>query len=165
MHRRGAARSTGPGSVNGFGAVFTALVLVVVLFTKFTHGAYIVVIAMPALFVLMRAIKRHYDRVAVELRPAPAGVTLPSRVHAVVLVSRLHAPTLQALAYARATRPSTLVAVTAQTSPEETRALQAGVGRPGYPGRAGRARLPLPRRHRTHPRLHRTHPPRPARGM
>jgi hypothetical protein len=110
--------------VNGFGAVFTALVLVVVLFTKFTHGAYIVVIAMPALFVLMRAIKRHYDRVAVELRPAPAGVTLPSRVHAVVLVSRLHAPTLQALAYARATRPSTLVALTAQTSPEETRALQ-----------------------------------------
>jgi amino acid transporter len=110
--------------VNGFGAVFTALVLVVVLFTKFTHGAYIVVIAMPALFVLMRAIKRHYDRVAVELRPAPAGVTLPSRVQAVVLVSRLHAPTLQALAYARATRPSTLVALTAQTSPEETRALQ-----------------------------------------
>jgi amino acid transporter len=110
--------------VNGFGAVFTALVLVVVLFTKFTHGAYIVVIAMPALFVLMRAIKRHYDRVAVELSPAPAGVTLPSRVQAVVLVSRLHAPTLQALAYARATRPSTLVALTAQTSPEETRALQ-----------------------------------------
>jgi hypothetical protein len=72
----------------------------------------------------MRAIKRHYDRVAVELRPAPAGVTLPSRVHAVVLVSRLHAPTLQALAYARASRPSTLVALTAQTSPEETRALQ-----------------------------------------
>jgi amino acid transporter len=110
--------------VNGFGAVFTALVLVVVLFTKFTHGAYIVVIAMPALFVLMRAIKRHYDRVAIELRAAPAGVTLPSRVHAVVLVSRLHAPTLQALAYARATRPSTLVGLTAQTSVEETQALQ-----------------------------------------
>lgn len=110
--------------VNGVGAVFTALVLVVVLFTKFTHGAYIVVIAMPALFALMRAIKRHYDRVAVELRPAPAGVTLPARVRAVVLVSRLHAPTLQALAYARATRPTTLVGLTVQTSPTETQALQ-----------------------------------------
>ncbi len=110
--------------VNGFGAVFTALVLVVVLFTKFTHGAYIVVIAMPALFVMMLAIKRHYDHVAVELAPAPAGAALPSRVHAVVLVSRLHAPTLQALAYARATRPGTLVALTAQTSPEETQALE-----------------------------------------
>jgi amino acid transporter len=110
--------------VNGIGAVFTALVLVVVLFTKFTHGAYIVVIAMPALFILMRAINRHYDRVAVELRPGPAGVTLPSRVHAVVLVSRLHAPTLQALAYARATRPTTLVALTVQTSAEETHLLE-----------------------------------------
>ena len=110
--------------INALGATFTALVLVVVLLTKFTHGAYIVVIAMPALFLLMRAIKRHYDTVAVELRPTPGGVTLPSRVHAVVLVSRLHAPTLQALAYARATRPSTLVALTAQTSRAETEALQ-----------------------------------------
>ena len=110
--------------INGLGAVFTALVLVVVLLAKFTHGAYIVVIAMPIIFALMKAIKRHYDKVAVELRPAPGGVTLPSRVHAVVLVSRLHAPTLQALAYARATRPSTLVALTAQTSSADTHALQ-----------------------------------------
>ena len=110
--------------INWLGAVFTALVLVVVLLAKFTHGAYIVVIAMPAIFALMKGIKAHYDRVAIELRPAPGGVTLPARVHAVVLVSRLHAPTLQALAYARATRPSTLVALTAQTSGEETHALQ-----------------------------------------
>jgi hypothetical protein len=110
--------------INGLGAVFTALVLVVVLVAKFTHGAYIVVIAMPAIFALMKGIKAHYDKVAIELRPAPGGVTLPGRVHAVVLVSRLHAPTLQALAYARATRPSTLVALTAQTSAEETHALQ-----------------------------------------
>jgi hypothetical protein len=41
-----------------------------------------------------------------------------------VLVSRLHAPTLQALAYARATRPSTLVALTAQTSAEDTQSLE-----------------------------------------
>ncbi len=111
-------------AINGLGAALTALVLVVVLLTKFTHGAYLVVIAMPTLFILMRAIKRHYDKVSLELRPAAGGATLPSRVHAVVLVSRLHAPTLQALAYARATRPSSLTAVTSQTSSEETRALQ-----------------------------------------
>jgi len=110
--------------INGVGATVTALVLVVVLITKFTHGAYIVVIAMPTLFWMMRAIHRHYERVAVELRPGAGGVTLPSRVHAVVLVSRLHAPTLQALAYARATRPSSLVALTAQTSRTDTQALQ-----------------------------------------
>jgi hypothetical protein len=110
--------------INGLGAVFSALVLIVVLLTKFTHGAYIVVIAMPAIFALMRGVKQHYDRVAVELRPRPGGVTLPSRVHAIVLVSRLHTPTLQALAYARATRPSTLVALTVQTAQKETQALQ-----------------------------------------
>jgi hypothetical protein len=110
--------------VNGVGAASTALVLVVVLFTKFTHGAYIVVVAMPALFLLMKGIERHYERVAVELQPGPAGATLPSRVHTIVLVSQLHAPTLQALAYARATRPTTLVGLTVQTSAAETAALQ-----------------------------------------
>jgi hypothetical protein len=110
-------------AVNALGAATTALVLVVVLVTKLTHGAYIVVIAMPALFALMRGVRRHYDRVDLQLRPAPSGATLPSRVHAVVLVSRLHAPTLQALAYARATRPSTLVALNVQTSAVESRDL------------------------------------------
>ena len=111
--------------INGVGAVFTGLVLVVVLVTKFTHGAYLVVIAIPALFVMMRSIRRHYDRVAAELAPDPGGMVLPSRIHAVVLVSRLHKPTLRALAYARATRPDTLTALTAAITSEEVRALQA----------------------------------------
>ena len=59
---------------------------------------------------------------------------LPSRVHAIVLVSKLHKPTLRALAYARATRPSILEAVTVDVDPEETKAL-----RP-----SGTARLPVP---------------------
>jgi amino acid transporter len=99
--------------INGGGAALTAVVLVVILITKFVHGAYLVVIAMPALFLLMKAIARHYRNVAAELAPEPGGVILPARIHAVVLVSRLHKPTLRALAYARATRPDTLTAVTA----------------------------------------------------
>ena len=109
--------------INGVGAVFTALVLVIVLITKFTHGAYIVVLAMPALYLLMRGIHRHYDRVAVETTPPAGGAALPSRIHGVVLVSKLHSPTLRALAFARATRPTTLTAVTVQQNPEETAAL------------------------------------------
>jgi hypothetical protein len=92
--------------------------------TKFTHGAYLVVIAIPVLFAMMRGIRRHYDRVAAELVPEPGGMVLPSRIHAVVLVSRLHRPTIRALAYARATRPDTLTAVTVAISPEEVRQLQ-----------------------------------------
>ncbi|MDQ1537839.1 MAG: hypothetical protein QOE58_2232 [Actinomycetota bacterium] len=107
-------------AINALGAATTALVLVIVLITKFTHGAWIVVIAMPVTFTVMTAIRRHYDGVGVELQPAPAGVLLPSRIHVIVLVSKLHAPTLRALAFARATRPQTLTAITVRTSPAET---------------------------------------------
>ncbi|MCI0688840.1 MAG: hypothetical protein L0Y54_16645 [Sporichthyaceae bacterium] len=110
--------------INGIGACFTGLVLIVVLITKFSHGADLVVIAIPVLFVMMRAIRRHYDRVAVELAPEPGGMVLPGRVHAIVLVSRLHRPTLRALAYAWATRPDTLTALTVGISPDEVRQLQ-----------------------------------------
>jgi amino acid transporter len=110
-------------AINGFGAVFTAVVLVIVLITKFTHGAWIVVIAMPAVFALMKGIRRYYDRVEVELTPGPGGVTLPPRVFAMVLVSKLHTPTLRALAYARATRPTSLTAVTVATDQEASDAL------------------------------------------
>jgi amino acid transporter len=106
--------------VNSLGAATTATVLLIVLLTKFTHGAWIVVIAMPLVFAMMSGIRRHYDRVAAELAPPPGGVTLPSRVHVVVPVSKLHTPTLRALAFARASRPSDIVAVTVRTTPEET---------------------------------------------
>jgi hypothetical protein len=109
--------------INGTGAVVTGLVLLIVLITKFTHGAWIVVIAMPSIYIVMTRIRSHYDRVAIELEPAPAGVPLPSRVHAVVLVSKLHTPTLRALAFARASRPDTLIALTARTSDAETEQL------------------------------------------
>jgi hypothetical protein len=106
--------------INAVGAIFTGVVLIVVLVTKFTHGAWIVVLAMPALFALMKGIRRHYDRVTAELRPDAAGVTLPARVYAIVLVSQLHTPTLRALAYARATRPTSLTALTVQTDAAES---------------------------------------------
>jgi amino acid transporter len=109
--------------VNAAGAVFTAVVLVIVLVTKFTHGAWIVVLAIPAVVALMLAVRHHYDRVTAELQPGPAGVPLPSNVHAIVLVSRLHTPTLRALAYARATRPTSLVAVTVDVNKKETERL------------------------------------------
>jgi amino acid transporter len=97
--------------VNRAGALATALVFVIVLVTKFSHGAWIVVIAAPILFLGMKAVSRHYAGVAEELAPGAAGVSLPSRVHTVVLVSNLLAPTLRALAFAQATHSATLRAV------------------------------------------------------
>jgi amino acid transporter len=109
--------------INATGLTLSALVLVIVLITKFTHGAYLVCIAMPILFALMRSIKRHYTKVKAELQPPPDAMTLPSNIHGVVLVSKLHTPTLKALAFARATRPSTLTALTVNNRPEATAAL------------------------------------------
>jgi hypothetical protein len=80
---------------------------------------------MAVLFVLMKAIHRHYHNVAEELKADESQQMLPSRIHALVLVSKLHKPALRALAYARASRPATLEAVTVGVDQAETDALLA----------------------------------------
>jgi amino acid transporter len=107
-------------AINLTGAVATSVVLVLVLVTKFVHGAWIVVIAMPVLYLLMLRIRRHYARVDVEAAPRAAGITLPSRIHAVVPVAKINEPTLRTLAFARAIHPDDLTAVTVRVDPEET---------------------------------------------
>ena len=111
-------------AINAFGAAMTGMVLVVVLTTKFFLGAYVAIAAMVVIFLLMRAINRHYARVSEQLLPDADVRMLPSRVHTVVLVSKVHKPTLRALAFARATRPDSLTALTVNVDDEETRALQ-----------------------------------------
>jgi amino acid transporter len=112
--------------INRVGATLTAIVFLVVLMSKFTRGAWIVVLAVPLLYLLMQAIKHHYDRVKIELSPdaEDEAVTLPSRVVALVLVSKIHKPTLRALAYARASRPAVLEAITVSVDQEETAKIQ-----------------------------------------
>ena len=109
--------------INVVGLVLTASVLVIVLATKFLAGAYIAVFAMAGVFVVMKLIHRHYATVARELEDSSWEVVLPSRTHCVVLVSKLHLPTLRALAYARATRPDTIEALTVNIDTADTRAL------------------------------------------
>ena len=100
--------------------------LVIVVLTKFTKGAYLVLIAMPILYAMMRG-----DQPALlagrrpNSRPRRTGLMLPGRNHVVVLVSKVHRPTMRALAFARATRPDTLTALTVNIDDDETRALLA----------------------------------------
>jgi amino acid transporter len=117
QQRRGMRRSQ---AINLAGAVLTSVVLVLVLVTKFVHGAWIVVIAMPLLFLLMVRIRKHYDTVDAEAAPRPGGITLPSRIHAVVPVAKINEPTLRTLAFARAIHPDELTAVTVRVDPDET---------------------------------------------
>jgi hypothetical protein len=112
-------------AINAFGLVMTGSVLVIVLVTKFTKGAWIVVVAMPLIWLLMRSIHKHYERVSREIMTDDDDrMTLPARVHVLVLVSKIHKPTLRALAYARATRPTVLEAITVDVDDIETATLQ-----------------------------------------
>ena len=114
--------------INTIGCISTGSVLIVVLATKFLAGAWIAILAMGSLFILMKAINRHYAAVSRELTPVEAEqreIVLPSRNHAVVLVSTMQLPTLRALAYARATRPDVLEALSVDVNEVETRRLTA----------------------------------------
>ncbi|MDX6327376.1 MAG: hypothetical protein QOK15_3730 [Nocardioidaceae bacterium] len=106
-------------AINAFGLGMTAVVFVIVIVTKFLAGAWIAVLAMIVFFMLMRGIRRHYDNVAKELSVAESDQVLPTRVHAIVLVSKVHKPTMRALAYAKASRPNVLEAVMVSTDPVE----------------------------------------------
>lgn len=98
--------------INAIGLTFTGVVLVIVLISKFTHGAYLAIIAMVAVFFVMKSIKRHYANVAREVElEGTSDSALPSRVRAVILVSDVNKPTARAVAFARAMRPTTLEAV------------------------------------------------------
>jgi amino acid transporter len=127
VDRRRRSRMRRSRVVNSIGLSITGLVLVIVLVTKFVHGAYLALIAMSLLYLVMLAIRRHYMRVRDELAVDENSATraLPSRVHAIVLVSKIHKPTMRALAYARASRPSVLEAVTVVVDPDDTARLQA----------------------------------------
>jgi hypothetical protein len=106
---RGALR--GKQAINGLGAIVTGVVFLIVLVTKFAAGAWMVVVATPFIFLVMKRVARHYKKFESALKPGVIGAVLPAKVHAVVLVSNLLAPTLRALAYAQATDPATLRAV------------------------------------------------------
>ncbi|OEJ24602.1 DNA-binding protein [Streptomyces agglomeratus] len=114
-------------AINTFGAFFTGLVLVVVLATKFTHGAWVALLGMVIFYGTMSAIRKHYDRVAEEIAadegPSDDSVR-PSRVHSIVLVSKVHKPTLRALAFAKLTRSDKLEALSISVDPAETKALR-----------------------------------------
>jgi amino acid transporter len=108
-------------AINTVGACVTAVVLVIVLVSKFANGAWIAVAAMLVIWLTMNGIHKHYASVALELTPAEdVAMTLPASNRSIVLVSKLHLPTLRALAYARATRPSRLEAITVDVDEAET---------------------------------------------
>lgn len=97
--------------INAIGAGMTAVVLIVVTITKFTHGAWIVFVMMPILFFLMMGVNRYYRDVEKEIEVDPTTTFGATGDHAIVLVGRMQKPTLKALDYAIAARHDSLEAV------------------------------------------------------
>lgn len=110
--------------INLVGAALTGLVLIVVTITKFTHGAWVVFIAMPLLVVLMMRIHSYYARVDEELAPDSQTVFGSAGDHAVVLVDALTKPILKSLDYAIASRHESLEAVHCIIEPAAAEDLQ-----------------------------------------
>jgi len=102
-------------SVNALGALTTAVIVIIVVFTKFFSGAYLVVITAPILILLMLAIRGHYRAVdeGLALARIPAGGHAAEPPIVIVPISRLDEPARQAIAFANSiSREATAVHVT-----------------------------------------------------
>jgi hypothetical protein len=105
---------------NGFGAVCTAVVMLVFAVTKFSEGAYVVLILIPLLVAVFWSIHRHYRNLARRLSLENFGVLPPHAMrHRVIMpVSGVHQGTLAALRYARMLS-SDVTAVHVSIDPDE----------------------------------------------
>jgi len=92
--------------INGVGATATAVVLCVVTYTKFTHGAWIVIAAMPFIVMMFLSIHRHYEAVLQELRRGRVRAGEVGVNHLVLLVRDLDVATAEALGAIRSIRPT-----------------------------------------------------------
>jgi amino acid transporter len=90
--------------INGLGAFTTFTVLLIVLWTKFTHGAYIVVAATPVLVWTLNKINRHYQEVGRQLRLAERRPPDYAGNHVILLVGRPSAEEARAFWYAERIR-------------------------------------------------------------
>ncbi|HEY2995575.1 MAG TPA: APC family permease [Methylomirabilota bacterium] len=116
--------------LNGLGAVATGIVMLTIATTKFSHGAWIVVLLIPTLVALFLVVHRHYETVAAQLslEDVPAPPPLDNTV--LVLVGDLHRGVVRALQYAQTLSP-TAKAVYVETDPERTRRLEERWGKWG----------------------------------
>jgi hypothetical protein len=111
--------------INGLGAIATFVVLVVLVITKFIHGAWIVVVLIPLLVALFKAVHRHYQDVAKQLTTEGLEALRPIRHEVIVPVSGMHRGVLRALQYANSIAPGHVTAVYIDLDDELTQKIRA----------------------------------------
>jgi amino acid transporter len=110
--------------VNGIGACATLVVLVVLIITKFLHGAWIVVVLIPLLVALFRSIHNHYTEVATQLTTEGLEKLAPIGHEVIVPVSGIHRGVLRALQYAKTIAPQHVTALYINVDDEATQKLR-----------------------------------------
>jgi amino acid transporter len=111
-------------AVNGLGAIATLIVLGVLVITKFIHGAWIVVVLIPLLVGMFRAIHRHYLDVAKQLTTEGAHKVRAIKHEVIVPISGIHRGVLQALEYAKAIAKGPVTAIYINVDDETTQKLR-----------------------------------------
>ena len=141
-------------AVNGIGAILTGVVLVIIAITKGPEGAWIVIVLIPALVMLFRITKKHYDEVADQL--TLRDWTPPGRRTNVVLVpiSGVQRAVVAALRYAESISTD-VRAVYVNDNTEQIAALKRGLADVGWQRPARRARIPVSVADGTAARVHR----------
>jgi len=116
--------------LNAVGATATGLVMLVIAATKFTHGAWLVVLLIPLLVALFITVHRHYGDVAHQLSMEGYDPPPPIQNTVLVLVGDLHKGVVAALRYGQAISP-TVKGVYVELDPEKTRRLEEKWGKWG----------------------------------
>lgn len=108
-------------AISGFGGTVTGIVLIVIAYSKFTGGAWMVLAAIPILVYVMRRIHGHYSDVRLQLDERERRPTdrRPGNQHFVMFVARIDDATPRAIGYTRAISPSTVEAVTTSDIPRD----------------------------------------------
>jgi len=110
--------------INAVGAVATFIVLCVFIATKFIHGAWIVVVVIPLLVLMFRAIHNHYVGVAKQLSTEGLEDLRPIRHTVIVPISGIHRGVVGALQYAKTIAPDHVQAVYVDFDEEATAKLR-----------------------------------------
>nr|WP_243695282.1 APC family permease [Agromyces protaetiae] len=110
--------------INSLGASMTVLVLVIVTITKFTHGAWLVFLAIPVLALLMVGVSRYYRDVEHEIAVDDTTHFGSTGDVALILVNRLQKPVVKAVDYALAARHEKTLAIHVAVSKEDAESVQ-----------------------------------------
>ncbi|MBI4842678.1 MAG: APC family permease [candidate division NC10 bacterium] len=110
-------------ALNGLGALATGVVTLIIAISKFTLGAWMVIVLIPLIVAGLRQVRQHYDRVRARLSLEGAGRPRIGKNPVVVLVAGIHKGVVEALEYAKSISPN-VTALTVDLDPTETAKLR-----------------------------------------